>query len=87
MVGLVFGLAAGLTLGNHHAWPAYTIAVRRLAKKEHLLRKLMAFLDDAHRLGPLRIIGPSTSFATPNSKTASPLYPHRAASPQHQDPN
>lgn len=40
MVGLVLGLAAGLTLGNHHAWPAYTIAVRRLAKKEHLLRKL-----------------------------------------------
>lgn len=60
--GLLFGLMFGLALGNHHAWLAYAFAARRLAKKEHLPRKLMAFLDDAHRLGLLRTVGPIYQF-------------------------
>ncbi|WP_329430647.1 NACHT domain-containing protein [Streptosporangium sp. NBC_01495] len=60
--GITLGLTFGLTLGNHHAWLAYTIAARRLAKKGHLPRKLMAFLDDAHRLGLLRTVGPVYQF-------------------------
>ncbi|GHE48301.1 hypothetical protein GCM10017673_57550 [Streptosporangium violaceochromogenes] len=60
--GLMGGLAGGLDAGNHHGWLAYTFAVRRLAKEEHLPRKLMAFLDDAHRLGLLRTVGPIYQF-------------------------
>jgi hypothetical protein len=56
--GLAFGLAAGLVGGNHHAWLAYKIAIWHLARAGHVPRKLMAFLDDAHRLGLLRTVGP-----------------------------
>ncbi|MER6831609.1 NACHT domain-containing protein [Streptosporangium sp. NPDC000563] len=87
--GLMVGLSRGLTFGNHHAWLAYTIAVRRLAKKEHLPRELMAFLDDAHRLGLLRTIGPIYQFrhaelqdhlAAPPSSSSEPTS--RAAPPR-----
>ncbi|WP_329428141.1 site-specific integrase [Streptosporangium sp. NBC_01495] len=60
--GLMVGLSRGLNHGNHHAWLAYTIAIRRLAKKEHLPFTLMTFLDDAHRLGLLRTVGPIYQF-------------------------
>lgn len=60
--GLPIGLVTGLISGNHHAWLAHAIAVRRLTKRGHLPRKLMAFLDDAHRLGLLRTVGPIYQF-------------------------
>ncbi|WP_187438295.1 NACHT domain-containing protein [Actinomadura decatromicini] len=64
--GLGAGVAAGLTLGlasgKHHAWLAYLIATCWLARQHRLPRSLMAFLDDAHRLGLLRTVGPVYQF-------------------------
>lgn len=55
--GLVIGLAFGLRLGKHHAWLAAKLAHWRLARRAETPRDLMAFLDDAHRLGLLRTVG------------------------------
>jgi hypothetical protein len=60
--GLTLGLAAGLAAGHHHAWMAYVIATARLALAGRLPRDLMSFLDDAHRLGLLRAVGPIYQF-------------------------
>ncbi|MGR6919379.1 NACHT domain-containing protein [[Actinomadura] parvosata] len=60
--GLVFGLVVGLGLGNHHASLACTIAVARLALEHRLPWRVMDFLDDAHRLGLLRAVGPVYQF-------------------------
>ena len=68
--GLVFGLAsalmfgpwAGLMLGAHRAWPVYLVATWRLAQARLLPRRLMPFLDDCHRLGLLRAVGPTYQF-------------------------
>ncbi|WP_170223247.1 NACHT domain-containing protein [Nonomuraea turkmeniaca] len=66
MTGLAFGLAfgptAGLVMGNHHAWLVCTIAVAQLALKRQLPWRVMGFLDDAHRLGLLRAVGPVYQF-------------------------
>ncbi|GAA2214772.1 hypothetical protein GCM10009850_102380 [Nonomuraea monospora] len=59
---LTFGVTAGLAAGRHHAWMAYLIATTRLALAGHLPRALMSFLDDAHRLGLLRAVGPIYQF-------------------------
>ncbi|WP_370948542.1 NACHT domain-containing NTPase [Amycolatopsis sp. cg5] len=61
----IFGLAAGLLAvftGHHRAWPAYLIATRKLADEGLLPRDLMSFLDDAHRIGLLRAVGPIYQF-------------------------
>ena len=63
--GLAFGafaalgaaVAGGLLAGDHHAWLAYLAAVGTLSRRRLLPRKLMPFLDDAHRLGLLRAAG------------------------------
>ncbi|MFD9733569.1 NACHT domain-containing protein [Umezawaea sp. NPDC059074] len=63
--GLAFGafaalgaaVAGGLLAGDHHAWLAYLAAVGTLSRRRLLPRKLMPFLDDAHRLGLLRAVG------------------------------
>ncbi|WP_431912185.1 hypothetical protein [Nonomuraea jabiensis] len=60
--GLIIGLAGGLVTGKHHAWLVFTIAVLRLAMLRRLPRRLMPFLDDAHRLGLLRAVGPIYQF-------------------------
>ncbi|MGV9374216.1 NACHT domain-containing protein [Nonomuraea sp. NPDC003707] len=60
--GLIVGLAGGLVTGKHHAWLVFTIAVLRLAMLRRLPRRLMPFLDDAHRLGLLRAAGPVYQF-------------------------
>lgn len=60
--GLTFCLAAGLATGHHHAWMAYVITTVRLSRTGRLPRKLMQFLDDAHRLGLLRTVGPIYQF-------------------------
>ncbi|MGW4967599.1 NACHT domain-containing protein [Nonomuraea sp. NPDC004186] len=59
---LTFGVTAGLAAGHHHAWMAYQIATARLALAGILPRALMSFLDDAHRLGLLRTVGPLYQF-------------------------
>ncbi|MEU4835875.1 NACHT domain-containing protein [Streptosporangium sp. NPDC023615] len=61
-VVIVGGFVAGLLEGDHHAWIACTVTVLRLARRERVPRRLMAFLDDAHRLGLLRTVGPVYQF-------------------------
>ncbi|GAA4212413.1 NACHT domain-containing protein [Microbispora amethystogenes] len=61
-VGLMLGLLLGLADGEHHAWLVGGITIRRLARAGHVPRRLMAFLDDAHRLGLLRTVGPVYQF-------------------------
>ncbi|MFI7635868.1 hypothetical protein [Nonomuraea sp. NPDC049400] len=61
-LGLVSGAVAGLTTGDHHAWLICTIAVTRLTLRHQLPLRIMGFLDDAHRLGLLRAVGPVYQF-------------------------
>jgi hypothetical protein len=65
-VGLTYtvtiGPTAGLVAGRHHAWMAYLVTTTRLALAGKLPRQLMPFLDDAHRLGLLRVVGPIYQF-------------------------
>ncbi|WP_192757838.1 NACHT domain-containing protein [Actinomadura algeriensis] len=61
-VGVTVAFPSGILLGRHHAWMAYLIAVRRLARRGCVPRDLMHFLDDAHRLGLLRAVGPVYQF-------------------------
>ncbi|MEU8205898.1 hypothetical protein [Streptosporangium sp. NPDC049046] len=61
-VGLTLGLGAGAVMGKHHAWLVCTIAVARLALQRRLPWRIMDFLDDAHRLGLLRAVGPVYQF-------------------------
>jgi hypothetical protein len=75
--GLTLGLAAGLASGGHHAWMAYLIATHRLARAGRLPRALMPFLDDAHRLGLLRAVGPAYQFRHAE------LHDHLAATYHH----
>ncbi|MEU6799270.1 hypothetical protein ABZ907_46935 [Nonomuraea wenchangensis] len=62
MCGLALGLVFGLLIGNHRAWPACIIAISWLALTRRLPWRLMNFLDDAHRLGLLRAVGPVYQF-------------------------
>ncbi|MEU8384445.1 hypothetical protein, partial [Streptosporangium sp. NPDC048865] len=62
---LAFALTCGLTFGiagQHRAWWAYLVATSKLAWAGHLPRRLMPFLDDCHRLGLLRAVGPAYQF-------------------------
>jgi hypothetical protein len=43
-------------------WLAYVVATNRLAWRRLLPRRLMPFLDDMHRLGLLRAVGPIYQF-------------------------
>jgi hypothetical protein len=61
-VGVMLAVVGGLTVGDHHAWLAYQITARRLARAGRTPRALTAFLDDAHRLGLLRTVGPIYQF-------------------------
>lgn len=63
LVGLLtFGPTVGLWPGEYHASLAYLIATYRLARADRLPRRLMPFLDDAHRLGLLHAVGPVYQF-------------------------
>ncbi|MGW6360842.1 NACHT domain-containing protein [Streptomyces sp. NPDC055092] len=52
-----FGLIYGLMVGSAHAWVCYTVANMRLASSRRMPYRMMTFLDDAHRLGFLRMAG------------------------------
>ncbi|GGM72285.1 NACHT domain-containing protein [Thermopolyspora flexuosa] len=58
----VGGLGGALVGGRHRAWPAYLVVTYRLAFAGLLPRALMPFLDDVHRLGLLRAVGPFYQF-------------------------
>ncbi|MFI6291282.1 NACHT domain-containing protein [Nonomuraea sp. NPDC050790] len=56
------GLAYGFVAGRHHAWMMFAVAELRLARRKALPYRLMDFLEDAHRLGLLRAVGPIYQF-------------------------
>jgi DNA-binding SARP family transcriptional activator len=56
-VGLVFGLAVGLTMCLARAWGASVVTRAWLAARGSTPLRLMCFLDDAHRRGVLRQVG------------------------------
>jgi hypothetical protein len=56
-VGLVFGLAVGLTMCLARAWGASVLTRLWLASRGSTPLRLMRFLDDAHRRGVLRQVG------------------------------
>jgi hypothetical protein len=60
--GIAFGLSFGLLGGRHHAWIVYLVAIYRLSRRRYLPRRFMLFLDDMHRLGLLRAVGPIYQF-------------------------
>ncbi|MEU8144896.1 hypothetical protein [Nonomuraea sp. NPDC048901] len=60
--GTLVGLIFGLILGSHHAWLAYHLTIPRLATRRWLPLRTMSFLEDAHRVGLLRIEGPYYQF-------------------------
>lgn len=62
LCGVFVGLAFGLTMIRHSAWPPFEITARRLAARGECPRNLMRFLDDAHRAGLLRVVGPVYQF-------------------------
>ncbi|MEU6783881.1 NACHT domain-containing protein [Nonomuraea angiospora] len=62
MVGLVVGVMSSLIVGNHHAWIVCVVAVVPQAAVHGLPWRIMGFLDDAHRLGLLRAVGPVYQF-------------------------
>jgi hypothetical protein len=57
--GVAFGLVGGLA---GRAWPAFVVASGWLAVRHRLPLRLMAFLDDAYRLGLLRVVGSAYQF-------------------------
>jgi hypothetical protein len=67
--GLVYGLVSGLLVGlglgpamTKTCWPTFVLALLWLAARRRLPVHLMGFLDDAYRLGLLRIVGPVYQF-------------------------
>ncbi|MDT0463289.1 NACHT domain-containing protein [Streptomyces gibsoniae] len=60
--GLGIAATTGLLAGRHHAWLAFSAATYRLSRQSRLPYPLMPFLDDAHRLGLLRAVGPVYQF-------------------------
>ncbi|MEV4249342.1 NACHT domain-containing protein [Streptosporangium canum] len=62
ILGPVAGLLVGLTAGDHHAWLAGKITIRHLKRAGKVPADLITFLDDAHRLGLLRTVGPVYQF-------------------------
>jgi hypothetical protein len=66
VVGVAFGvanlLAGGLAGKDSQAYAIYVIATIRLAAAKRTPLRLMPFLDDAHRVGLLRTVGPRYQF-------------------------
>lgn len=60
--GLATGLGGGFWTGQHHASPMYVVATDRLARRRLLPRRLLPYLDDMHRLGLMRAVGPIYQF-------------------------
>ncbi len=62
LLGIPAGILGSLAIGVHHAWPAYIITTRRMAKAGFLPRSPMKFFEEAQRLGLFRSAGPVYQF-------------------------
>jgi hypothetical protein len=60
--GLVLGMVGALGLITNGGWFSYKLSSYWLAGLGKLPLRLMDFLDDAHRLGLLRTVGPAYQF-------------------------
>jgi len=61
--GASIGFFFGVVMGNHHAWLLFVIARWWIALLGHWFPfRLMTFLDDCHRLGLLRAVGPTYQY-------------------------
>jgi hypothetical protein len=90
LLGLVLGLLIGLSMSGT-CWPRFAMASLWLWVRRRLPLCLMGFLNDAYRLGLLRIVGPVYQFRhaalqdhlAPPAKsittTASPATPLRCS--------
>lgn len=56
---LVTVVLMGILINTHTCWPIYLLASLWLKGRRRLPWRLMGFLDDAYRLGLLRVVGPS----------------------------
>jgi hypothetical protein len=88
--GIAFGIAGGvvfvLTFGFTGAGSVYLVTVAVLGARRRVPRRLMRFLDDAHRLGLLREAGPAFQFR--HAKLQDRLAQlHDAAHAQSPDPD
>ncbi|MGW3346010.1 NACHT domain-containing protein [Nonomuraea rubra] len=70
--GFFGGFVGGLVSGHHRAWLACTVT---LLAQRRLPYRLLPFLDDMHRLGLLRAVGPLYQFRHAE------LHDHLAADP------
>src|SRR5207244_3307474 len=84
---LVGGVAA-LAYGFARPWVSYTVARTWLALRGRLPWRLMSFLDDAHRLGLLRQVGPYYQFrhADLQDRLARPRPGQRETPTSHPGP-
>ncbi|GLZ29134.1 hypothetical protein Lesp02_13240 [Lentzea sp. NBRC 105346] len=57
----VIGLAVAV-LTERSPWIAYVVTTLHLARRKRVPLRLMSFLDDAHRIGLLRAVGPIYQF-------------------------
>jgi hypothetical protein len=62
LVGVLIGWLVGGPVTAGTCWPAFVLASLWLGARRRLPVRLMGFLDNAHRLGLLRIVGPVYQF-------------------------
>jgi hypothetical protein len=96
VAGLADGLVAGLVfvqgLGpamTKTCWPTFALASLWLATRRRLPVHLRGFLDDAYRLGLLRIVGPVYQFqhAALQDRLAPPAESQESAAIRRQGAN
>ncbi|MFB9208233.1 NACHT domain-containing protein [Nonomuraea spiralis] len=61
-MGIVFGVSFGLVNKRQHMWLTSAVALVHLGPSGRLPFRLMRFLDELHRLGVLRTVGPFYQF-------------------------
>ncbi|WP_433463567.1 NACHT domain-containing protein [Spirillospora sp. CA-128828] len=61
-LGIVGGAVFAFVTEKEGTWLGYALVTARLALRRRLPLRLMPFLDDAHRLGLLRAVGPIFQF-------------------------
>ncbi|WP_111830708.1 NACHT domain-containing protein [Actinomadura madurae] len=61
-LGIVGGAVFAFVTEKEATWLGYALVTARLARRRRLPLRLMPFLDDAHKLGLLRAVGPIFQF-------------------------
>ncbi|MCP9951467.1 hypothetical protein [Actinomadura madurae] len=78
-LGIVGGAVFAFVTEKEATWLGYALVTVRLARRRRLPLRLMPFLDDAHRLGLLRAVGPIFQFR--HAEFHDHLSRRRAAAP------